>query len=50
MAVTDGFILFASEEGRTIYVLQHRTESFAARHYYYIGSGVPRGLTLLLYA
>ena len=41
VSVTDGFILFASEEGHTIYVLQHRTRSFAARHYYYIDSGVP---------
>ena len=45
----DGFIRFAGEEGRTIYVLQHRTRSFAARHRCYMGSGVPRELTPLLY-
>ena len=45
----DVFILFACEEGRIIYVLEHRTRSSAARHYYYVASGVPRGLTPLLY-
>lgn len=46
----DSFIRFAGEDGRTIYVLQHSTGSFAARHHCYIGSSVPRELTTLLYA
>ena len=45
--VINDLILFANENGRTISALQHKTERFAARHYYYI---VPRGLTPLLYA
>ena len=36
----DAILLFANEEERTIYVLQHRTKKFAASHYYYIGSGI----------